>query len=103
MYTGKKNVLLCGKAKNAHVSLLRLMFAEESEKQETWFADAKEWLTNGGDVHPHYSISNVASRHSHTKTTCKSSNRSGKSSNRSGKATASSRIKAEGEKAALLA
>ena len=113
-HTLEKIVLLCGEAKDAHVALLPLMSTEESDKQNTWFAakmlvengfisEVEKWLANdhcgedGDEVHPDDSISNVASRHSHRKSTC-----SGKSSNKSGKTTASSRIKAEAESSLRL-
>ena len=66
--------------------------------------DVKQWLRNNenvgdvvDDVHPDDSISNVTSKRSNHKSTG-----SGKSS-KSGQTTASARIKAEAEKAALLA
>ena len=111
---------MCGEAKTAHESLVHLMPTEV--KNKTWFAakmlvendfiaGVEQWLTNDDDdddgddddddVHPDDSISNVASRHSHKKSTCssKSSDKSGKSSGKSGKTTSSARIKAEAEKA----
>ena len=111
----QKILVLCEEAKNAHDCLVPLMSAEESGKQNTWFAakmlvengfidDVKQWLRNnenGGDVvdvHPDDSISNVASKRSHQKSVC-----SGKSSNKSGQTTTSARIKVEAEKAAILA
>lgn len=106
---------LCEEAKGAHDSLVPLMPTEESEKQNTWFSakmlvencfidDVKQWLSNnenvGGvldDVNPGDSISNVASKRSHQK-----SSGSGKS-HKSGQTAVSAHIKAEAEKAALLA
>ena len=91
------------------------MSTEESGKQNTWFAakmlvencfidDVKQWLTNDknvgevvDDVHPDDSISNVASKHSHQQST------GSVKSSKSGQTTALARIKAEAEKAALLA
>lgn len=111
--TLEKIVCLCVEARNAHESLVCLMVTDEREKQDTWFAakmlvendyivNVQNWLTNNGtdenEVHPDDSISNVASRHSHRKSTC-----SGKSSYKSGKSIVSARIKMEAEKAALLA
>lgn len=84
----EKIVLLCREAKDAHVALLPLISTEEREKHDTWFAAkvlVEKWLVNDvevDDVHPNDSISNVASRKSHRKSTC-----SGKSSNKSGKTT----------------
>ncbi len=115
MCTGRI-LCLCQEAKIAHDSLVPLMSAEEGEKQYTWLAakmlvengfidGVKEWLKNnenGGDVvedvHPEDSISNVSRKRSHQKST-----HSRKSSNKIGHTTASAYIKAEAEKAALLA
>ena len=97
----KKNLHLCEEAKHAPDSLVPLMSTEESGKQNTCFAakmlvencfvhDVKQWLRNNenvDDVHPDDSISNVASKHSHPKSTG-----SGKSS-KSGQTIASAHIK----------
>ena len=105
---------VCDEAKGFHESLLGLLPHEEKEKHATWFkakmlsndeciADAKLWVSyNEGnahetendnvldDINPNDSVSNVGSK--------RSSQRSGKSST-----TSSARIKAEADRAALVA
>lgn len=114
-----KYQVVCDEAKQMHVTLLGLLPKDEATKHETWYkakmlnvndfiADVSKWLSktqscavvddgdNGKEevhVEPHDSISNVESN-----TSSKwSSHKSSKSS------TSSARIKAEADKAALMA
>lgn len=105
---------VCDDVKGIHDHLLGLLPVEENEKHETWFkakmlpineciADTKEWLScNKGkpnenahvvdDVKPNDSVSNISVRSSHrSRSSCMSST------------TSSAAIKAEAEKAALIA
>ncbi len=117
-------VNLCYEAKNVHDSLMGLLPDDEKEKHEIWFkakmigndeliSDVKRWVkcseqhalnSNGNDdddddndddddVNPEDSVSNVASKQTSKKSAC-----SGKSSS-----TSSARVKAEADRAALLA
>lgn len=106
-------VYLCEEAKGARESLVCLMFIEEhnKKKQNTWFgakiliensciADVEQWLKDDdAEGNPYDSITNVASRYTQRKSEC-----SGKSDSiKSSQTTASAGIKAEAERAALIA
>lgn len=120
------NTKLCNEARETHESLLQLLPPAEKEKHEIWFKAkllsvneftdcVKKWLSNPdvrnpaendnnedcdeNEVKPSDSISNVETNVSGKKSSRKShtSSRSGKSS------TASARIRAEAERAALEA
>lgn len=130
--TFAKFVVLCDEAKALHDSLMGLLHGVELERQQTWFKakiminnefinDVQKWFTrafNNGDkiddknrssqvenndkdeneviddVLPEDSVSKVASKHS---------SRQSAGSRKSSSSTASARIKAGAEKAALIA
>lgn len=108
-------IVVCDEAKNMPENLLGLLPCDEKEKHEIWFkakmlsnnecfANAKGWIScneshaheNGNvvdDIGPNDSVSNVCSKHS--------SHRSGNRSKSS--TTSSAAIKAEADRAALVA